>query len=58
MGTFRHRNADLEPSILVGWAAGLLRVWPEETSEPIQAGGAPAIRATAERSFLVERMAS
>jgi hypothetical protein len=58
MGTFRQRNADLEPSILVGWAAGLLRVWPEETTEPIQAGGSVADRATVEHSCLVERMAS
>jgi hypothetical protein len=39
MGTFRQRNADLEPSILVGWAAGLLRPWPDETTEPIEAQG-------------------
>jgi hypothetical protein len=39
MGTFRQRNTDLEPSILVGWAAGLLRAWPDETTEPIEADG-------------------
>jgi hypothetical protein len=58
MGTFHQRNADLEPSILVGWTAGLLRVWPEESNEPIRAGGGFAVHAAAERSHLVERMAS
>ncbi len=36
MGTFRQRNPDVEPTILVGWAAGLVRIWPEETAEPIE----------------------
>ena len=64
MGTFRQRNADLEPSILVGWAAGLLRPWPEETTEPIESegfggsGSSEADSADVEHSYLLGLMAS
>src|SRR5205085_207774 len=33
MGTFHHRSATNEPSILVGWAAGLVQPWPEESED-------------------------
>ena len=36
--TFRQRQSDLEPTILVGWVSDLVRVWPEETDEQIVAG--------------------
>ena len=35
MGTFHQRNASSEPTILVGWVAGLLEPWPEETTEEV-----------------------
>lgn len=38
MGTFRRRTADTSPSILVGWAAGVVQTWPAESDEV----GAPA----------------
>ena len=33
MGTFHQRSTSNEPSILVGWAAGLVQPWPEESTE-------------------------
>ena len=34
MGTFHTRSTSQQPSILVGWAAGVLEPWPEE--EPVE----------------------
>ena len=31
MGTFHTRSTSQQPSILVGWAAGVLQPWPDET---------------------------
>jgi hypothetical protein len=33
MGTFHTRQTSHQPSILVGWAAGLLQTWPEEAPD-------------------------
>jgi hypothetical protein len=33
MGTFHRSSASHQPSILVGWAAGVLQTWPEESAE-------------------------
>jgi hypothetical protein len=33
MGTF-HRRTSHQPSILVGWAGGVLETWPEDEGEP------------------------
>ncbi len=37
MGTFHQRDASTAPSILVGWAAGVLEPWPEETTDEVPA---------------------
>ena len=37
MGTFHQRSADNEPTILVGWVAGLVRPWPEESTDLVEA---------------------
>jgi hypothetical protein len=34
--TFRQASAVREPSIVVGWASGVVDVWPQETDELIQ----------------------
>jgi len=33
MGTFHSRQINRQPSILVGWAAGVLETWPEESPD-------------------------
>jgi hypothetical protein len=38
MGTFHTRTPSTEPSILVGWAAGLLHPWPEDDGDGYELG--------------------
>jgi hypothetical protein len=40
MGTFHTRSTSHQPSILVGWAAGVLQMWPEESAERYELRGA------------------